>query len=222
LIKAGAMAYEKMVKCIHPDCTTMIRYNRKSTGYCWQHTDWSESGKRIAEYNRQVKKKPEHLRYRTERIPSIPRICIVCGKQFLATPGAVKKGGGIVCSRKCQGVRAAKLTPKRDTAIEKAIEAVLRSRGVEYQKQVALCGVTLADFYLPQYRVVIFCDGEYWHQFPKRQRQDAIQNEVLGVKKYHVYRFTEQAIERSPEACVDTITELDTAPSLQLRLPIDV
>lgn len=213
--------YERMVQCKHPGCTTMIRYVPNKPGYCWEHTDWSKHGERIAEYNRQVKKKPQELRYKTERIPSIPRLCIVCGKQFLATPGAVKKGGGIVCSRKCQGVRAAQLTPKSNTSIERAIESILRAQDIYYQKQVPLCGVSLVDFYLPEYRVVIFCDGEYWHSLPKRQKQDAIQNEVLANNKFHVYRFAEQDIEKSPEQCIAAITELSTAPYCQLRLPID-
>lgn len=211
-----------MIPCAHVGCTNLVRRSQvgKRGGFCREHTDWSKHSDRITQYNVTVKTKPKHLKYRTEKIPSIDRVCIVCGLPFKATPAAVSKGGGIVCSRICQGIRAAQLTPKHDTSIERSIEKALKDRGWNYQKQVPLCGVTLADFYLPDYNAAIYCDGVYWHNLPNRQAQDAHQNNVLTANGYNVYRFTETEINLSPIDCLDRI-DLSTIPrAYQLKLPI--
>ena len=49
----------------------------------------------------------------------------------------------------------------KDTSIELKVEAELQKRNINYQKQVPLCKVALVDFYLPEYRIVIQCDGCY-------------------------------------------------------------
>lgn len=199
----------------------MIRFDKNRTGYCAKHADLAGRRQRIAEYNKTVKSKPAHLKYKTENIPSVPKVCIVCDTPFLATPAAIKKGGGVVCGRRCNGIRAAKLTPKRETSIEKAIAKALDTRSILYEKQSPMLGVSLVDLYIPEYKVVIFCDGEYWHSFAKRKAQDAHQTKVLIEHGYSVYRFTEDEINRSPDDCVSKIIELRGVPFGQLRLPID-
>lgn len=195
----------RYVKCAAPACEKKIRYSKGRTGFCREHVDWEEHGRRMAEYNIRVKTKPDELKYKTENIPAISRVCIVCGSEYLATPAAIKKGGGVVCSRKCQGVRAAQLTPKKDTSIERAIEHEFKMRGWKYQKQVPLCGVTLADFYLPSFNAVVFCDGTYWHSLPGRKIKDKNQDEILIHAGYTVHRFSENSIKKSPSECVSKI-----------------
>ena len=195
----------KKIKCAFPNCEKMIRQSKGQMGYCWDHTDWSKHGKRIAEYNIRVKTKPDELKYKTENIPSIKKVCVACDSEYLATPAAVKKGGGVVCSRRCQGVWAAQLTPKKDTSIECAIEQELKAKGWKYQKQKPLCGVSLVDFYLPAFNAVIFCDGEYWHNLPGRKEKDNKQDRILNDAGFTVYRFTETEINKSPKDCVHRI-----------------
>ena len=209
----------KMVKCKVPDCNNLIRYDPKRSGYCREHTDWSGHAKRLAEHNRKFKSKPEYLKYKSERIPSIPTVCGVCGKHYLATPGAYRKAETHCCSPHCVGVNAALKTPKKDTSIEQAIEQALVERKWSYQKQVPLCGITVADFYLPTYDVVIYCDGEYWHSDSESIERDTNQNAILKSSGYQVYRFTEAEIRRSPHDCLDQI-DLSKEPLFrQLSLP---
>lgn len=100
-----------------------------------------------------------------------------------------------------------------DTGIEKLMEECLSSHGVSYQKQVPLCGVARVDFYLPEYRIVIQCDGCYWHNCPihypnhhtEQRNKDIKKDSVLQFHGYTVYRFWEHEINTSAEKCFDKI-----------------
>jgi G:T-mismatch repair DNA endonuclease (very short patch repair protein) len=51
----------------------------------------------------------------------------------------------------------------KDTKIELKVEKELKRRNINYQKQISLYPRAMVDFYLPEYRIVIQCDGDYWH-----------------------------------------------------------
>ena len=93
----------------------------------------------------------------------------------------------------------------KNTSIELKIEAELKNKNINYQKQVPLCKVTRVDFYLPEYRIVIQCDGDYWHNLPKVKERDEKQNKVLIFNGFNVYRFWEHEINESPKKCVDKL-----------------
>lgn len=89
----------------------------------------------------------------------------------------------------------------KDTSIELKMEALLKKLGVEYQKQVPLFGVVRADFYIPDRKLVIQCDGCYWHGCPthhpsrtERQERDRKQDFALQEKGLKVLRFWEHEI----------------------------
>ena len=101
----------------------------------------------------------------------------------------------------------------KDTTIELKIEAELQKRGITYEKQVPLCKIAIVDFYLPEYHIVIQCDGCYWHNclihFPSfyigRQERDAKQDAVLTYYGFNVFRFWEHDINESSEKCINKI-----------------
>ena len=93
----------------------------------------------------------------------------------------------------------------KDTSIEIAIENELKRKNIYYEKQVPLCKVCIADFYLPQYRIVIFCDGTYWHSREINQGRDIAQDTVLTFNGFNVYRFTEVEIKKSVKKCIRDI-----------------
>jgi very-short-patch-repair endonuclease len=93
----------------------------------------------------------------------------------------------------------------KDTGIELKIEEELKNRGINYQKHVPLCKVALVDFYLPEYRIVIQCDGDYWHKFPVGKEKDAKQDAVLTFNGFSVYRFWEHEINTSASECINKI-----------------
>jgi len=94
----------------------------------------------------------------------------------------------------------------RDTGIELRVEQELIKRNINYQKQVPLCKVAIVDFYLPEYRIIIQCDGDYWHNKPGAKEKDEKQDAVLTFNGFNVYRFWEHEINESVENCINKIS----------------
>lgn len=104
----------------------------------------------------------------------------------------------------------------KETSIELKIESELQKRGINYQKQVPLCKIAIVDFYLPEYRIVIQCDGCYWHGCPihnpswtERKQRDKNQDSVLTFNGFNVYRFWQHEIDESAENCIRSIKTLN-------------
>jgi DNA mismatch endonuclease (patch repair protein) len=101
----------------------------------------------------------------------------------------------------------------KDTKIELIIESELKRRGFVYEKQVPLCKIARVDFYLPEYRVVIQCDGCYWHNCPIHGKGEINnctqrakdQDSVLTFNGFNVYHFWECEINKSVEECINRI-----------------
>jgi len=93
----------------------------------------------------------------------------------------------------------------KDTNIELKVEAELQRRNINYQKQVPLCKIAIVDFYLPEYRIVIQCDGDYWHSLPKQKEKDIRQDTVLTFNGFNVYRFWEHEINKSVKECINRL-----------------
>ena len=61
----------------------------------------------------------------------------------------------------------------RDTSIEKKVEKQLMLYGIKYFKQKPICNAHFViDFYLPEYQLVIECNGDYWHNLNKGKFRD--------------------------------------------------
>lgn len=101
----------------------------------------------------------------------------------------------------------------KNTGIELKIENELKIRCIKYEKQVPLCRIAVVDFYLPDYNIVIECDGCFWHgcqiHYPTRKQEvrgkDQYKTDVLLKNGFAVYRFWEHDINQSPSNCVDSI-----------------
>jgi len=104
-------------------------------------------------------------------------------------------------------------TKFKDTGIELKTEKYLIDNKINYQKQVPLCGIARVDFYLPEYRIVIQCDGCFWHNCPihypshhiEQKIKDNKKDSILQFNGYKVYRFWEHEINQSIEECFKRI-----------------
>jgi len=97
---------------------------------------------------------------------------------------------------------------RKDTSIELKMERELKRNNIYYQKQVPLCNITVADFYLPEYKIIIYADGDYWHNLPEVKDRDKNQNKILEKNGYKVFRFTETEINKSAK---DVLVKLQNA-----------
>jgi very-short-patch-repair endonuclease len=63
------------------------------------------------------------------------------------------------------------------------------------------------DFYLPDYNIVVFCDGDYWHNPEKFDKKDLTDNMGLEVYDNYVFRFSEKNLMKDATRCIDEVTE---------------
>ena len=136
----------------------------------------------------------------------VKRICLICGKEFYVKSYLIKKGWGKFCSRGCKGIWIIKHQKRKNTSIEILIEQELIKNKIPYQKQVPILTIALVDFLLPN-KVIIQCDGDYWHSKKINKGKDIAQDVVLNFNGYKVYRFTETEINKSASKCIMKINK---------------
>ncbi len=134
----------------------------------------------------------------------IKKNCIVCGKNYYIFPAIEKLGKSKFCSTNCCATWTNKHNKTKDTSIELLIGKELRKRGIKYQKQVIVGGISVVDFLLP-HKIIIQADGLYWHSKPKTKERDSRQDNNYRNKGYKVFRFGENDIKESVKKCVDKI-----------------
>jgi len=91
-----------------------------------------------------------------------------------------------------------------DTSIELIVENILNENKIENIKQFNLFGYSF-DFCLPTYKIIIECDGDYWHGYgledieldevqKKSRYNDKIKNKKALDAGYTLIRFWEHTI----------------------------
>ncbi|WP_407636497.1 endonuclease domain-containing protein [Deinococcus phoenicis] len=128
----------------------------------------------------------------------VPRVCERCGSTFHAKPAKLTLGEGRFCSRQCVGAYSAALQGGRRSSIEVAIEAELVRQGVPFESQKQFRWYTV-DFYLPHLRLVLECDGDYWHSRPQQVAKDRKKDAWLSGCGERIVRLTETEIRASPQ-----------------------
>lgn len=131
----------------------------------------------------------------------VSRSCAWCGAEFQAKPAKVKYGEGKYCSRQCVGTASAAAQDGRRSSIEIEVEAVLQRLGEPFVAQKKM-GRFLCDFYLPSRKLVIECDGDYWHSRPKQRAKDAKKDRWLTSHGQKVVRLRECEIKADSLAAV--------------------
>jgi len=130
--------------------------------------------------------------------------CRICGKGKYAYPSRIRDGRIQCCSRKCVGIYIAGHMKTKDTSIEIAIEKELFNRKILYTKQVPVLGIALVDFLLSN-KIIIQCDGDYWHSLEKNKNRTDKQDLALTSNGYRVFRFSETEIKKSSQECINKI-----------------
>jgi len=95
----------------------------------------------------------------------------------------------------------------RETTIESRIYEELERRGVTYVKQQVVDGRYVVDALIPGPKIVIECDGDYWHARPGMAERDRKKDTFLAAHGYSILRFPEAAILADVGACVDKVVK---------------
>jgi very-short-patch-repair endonuclease len=164
-----------------------------------------ESGRRFCSLECSFDERGRKTRYIQRTI----RICKTCGKEFGVLPSRIKGNRGDTgdyCSKECVFKDYKNVHSRKQTKIEKKMQDELTRRGINFLPEESLEGVSIADFLLHD-KVVVYCDGDYWHSREGAEEKDARITKVLEDKGYKVFRFWETDINKDIKKCVDTIIQ---------------
>lgn len=164
-----------------------------------------------------------------------PKFCLNCGEQIVPTyPMAQtrwRSGRVKFCSRPCvsqhthKGVkrgppsaahRAANSAAKarraqggKRSSLEITIEGLLLKNDIQFMSQKQI-GNHCVDFLVPP-KLVIECDGSYWHSLPEQVERDAQNDIMLTRLGYAILRLGEREIRNEPERCGQMILAMREA-----------
>lgn len=82
------------------------------------------------------------------------------------------------------------------SGIELKVEDQLKKYGIKYFTQKPLDnGHFIIDFYLPEYQLVVECNGDYWHSRPERKKRDKELEEYVLSKGKDILWLWEHEID---------------------------
>ena len=94
-------------------------------------------------------------------------------------------------------IRAGQSNP---SSIEKDIWKVLDEIGIEYKIQVSFNnGRFIVDIYVPDQRLIIECNGDYWHNLPERKKRDKKLRKYAMNNSYNLIELWESEIKKDPK-----------------------
>jgi DNA mismatch endonuclease (patch repair protein) len=109
-----------------------------------------------------------------------------------------------------QKIREARLKqkmPLKHTSIEIAVQNELYNRNIKFNTQLPLLKICIADIFIAP-NIVIFCDGDYWHNYPDGLERDHAQNKALSDAGYIVLRFWERDIKKNIREIINQIEDV--------------
>jgi len=93
----------------------------------------------------------------------------------------------------------------QETTPESLLYAELERRRIPFMRQQPIDGLYVVDALIPGARIVIECDGDYWHTQPALQKRDKRKDSYLRYRSYIVVRFWESELKENAAACVDRV-----------------
>jgi very-short-patch-repair endonuclease len=135
--------------------------------------------------------------------PKVRMTCEVCGAVRELKPSLAARFR--VCSRACAAARSRMGNP-RTSSLETRMAEAMRGLGLRPLPQAPF-GPYNVDFAFPEARLVVECDGAYWHSLPKQKRIDHSKDAYLANRGWRVLRLTEAAIKASPATCAQAVLE---------------
>jgi very-short-patch-repair endonuclease len=141
--------------------------------------------------------------------------CKFCGTPFHRSRRYVERGNGIYCSAACQAKdppsdatrekmrqnALSRIWPKRRTRIELAMEAEFTRLALPFEAQKVVASRCRPDFVFEDARVVVECDGDYWHSLPHAIESGRRLDAALTAEGWRVLRLWEHEIKSDAAGC---------------------
>lgn len=112
---------------------------------------------------------------------------------------------------KLKQIRSKIIYPKKDSSIEKKLQNALNEQKVNFLTHYPFYNEnceTKIDITIPQQKIAIYCDGDYWHNLPNYKLRDKRINFGLQKAGWKVIRFWGSEINSNVDECVNKIMEL--------------
>lgn len=140
----------------------------------------------------------------------VERTCKVCGKKFYVKKSQIEWSGAKYCSQNCSSIYNVRHQQnKYDTDIEIIMKESLIKENINFEPQAMIKGITTSDFLLDN-KIIVECDGDYWHTLPKQKIRDKKVNKSLKDAGYIVLRFWGSDIKEDISNCITIIKETIT------------
>lgn len=134
----------------------------------------------------------------------IKTICKNCGIEIYKNRPIRSKNN--FCSKHCWGIYNYKHNHPRKTGIEIKIENELLKANIDFKTQENIENIRVVDFLLKN-KIIIECDGVFWHNLKHQKNKDINQDFVLEFRGYKIFRFLEHEINKNPQKCVEKILQ---------------
>jgi very-short-patch-repair endonuclease len=92
------------------------------------------------------------------------------------------------------------------TYIENVVKDILEKLCINYLHNYKVDRY-FPDFFLPDYNIIIECDGEHWHSSPEAKLKDQIKTECFENLGFKVLRFTGKEINQETQKVIFKIEE---------------
>jgi very-short-patch-repair endonuclease len=104
------------------------------------------------------------------------------------------------------GINCQKTIKKSNTRPERILSEILDSLSIKHISQYPLLNITVTDEFLPEYKIAIYADGDYWHTKPGKKEKDEKVNIKLIENGYKVFRFWEKDLVHNQDKVKMTIS----------------
>jgi len=117
----------------------------------------------------------------------VVKTCANCHQEFTIPNSVINTGRGKFCTRECF------IKFNGESSLEEKVRKYLESKHVQFQQEVKFAKYR-ADFLLTGTKIIIECDGEFWHLRPQSKIRDKRKDEYLHSLGYQVFRLTGRQI----------------------------
>jgi very-short-patch-repair endonuclease len=132
-------------------------------------------------------------------------VCEVCGA-VKHVQGKYMQTRFRACSRSCAAVLGQRTWP-RTSSLEATMFAAFERAGMHPEDQYEIDRAT-TDFAFPAARLIVECDGSYWHSLPAVKARDQRRDGWLRSLGWCILRLPEADIQEDADRCVAKVKRM--------------
>lgn len=91
----------------------------------------------------------------------------------------------------------------KPSSIEFKIRKILTDNNYQFTTNIPLLNLCIPDIVFKTEKVIIQCDGDYWHDYPNGTDKDYTQDKILKQNGWQVIRFWEHEINNDIDGCLE-------------------